>query len=109
VGYSKARLDKFDDFEEIRRNRLTSKEMKLQDAEVALEVAALQSMQECISTELARYMAEEGIGINELTRRLNTSSRQTSRIMKGEANITLATLAEVAGVIGVKARIVFER
>lgn len=109
MSYSKARLNKFDDFEEIRRSRLTSKEIKLQDSEIALEVAALQSMQECISAELARYMAEEGIGINELTRRLNTSSRQTSRIMKGEANITLATLAEVAGVIGVKARIIFER
>jgi hypothetical protein len=29
--------------------------------------------------------------------------------MKGEANITLATLAEVAAVIGVKAKIVFEK
>jgi plasmid maintenance system antidote protein VapI len=66
------------------------------------------SMQETISAALARYMAEEEIGINELTRRLNTSSRQTSRIMKGEANITLATLAEVAAVMGLKPKIVFE-
>ena len=109
MGYPKKRLNQFDDYDQIRRSRLTPKEIKAQDAEIALEVAALQSMQESISAELARYMADEGIGINELTRRLNTSSRQTSRIMKGEANITLATLAEVAAIMGAKPKIVFEK
>ena len=54
MSYSKARLNKFDEFQEICRSRLTSKQIKLQDAEIALEFAALQSMQECISAELAR-------------------------------------------------------
>ena len=109
MAYSKKRLSQFDDYEQIRRSRLTAKEIKAQDAEIAREVAALKSMQESISAELARYMADEGIGINELTRRLNTSSRQTSRIMKGEANITLATLAEVAAILGANANIIFEK
>jgi hypothetical protein len=109
MTYSKKRIAQFDDFDEIRATRFTTDELKAQDSEILREVQALKSMQESISAELARFMADEGIGINELTRRLQTSSRQTSRIMKGEANITLATLAEVAAVIGVKLKIVFER
>jgi hypothetical protein len=109
MAYSKKRVAEFDDYKDIRGTRLTAQQIKAQDSEIGREVQALKSMQESISAELARFMADEGIGINELTRRLQTSSRQTSRIMKGEANITLATLAEVAAVIGVKLKIVFER
>jgi len=109
MAFSKERLKQFDDYDDIRRERLTPKEIKVQDAAIRRKVAALRSMQKSITSELERFMAEEGIGINELTRRLKTSSRQTSRIMKGEANVTLATLAEVAAVVGAKAKIVFEK
>ena len=57
---------------------------------------------------VAAFMAREKIGINELTRRLHTSSRQTNRIMAGEANITLATLAELAALMGKRPKIIFE-
>ncbi len=109
MKYSTKRVKQFDDYDKIRRKRLTAKEISDQDKEIKLEVMALKAMQESISAELARYMANEGIGVNELTRRLNTSSRQTSRIMKGEANVTLATLAEVAAIMGARPKIIFER
>lgn len=108
MAINKKRLKQFDDYDDLRRKRLSAKEIAAQDAEIEREAEALITMQETISAALARYMAEEEIGINELTRRLNTSSRQTSRIMKGEANITLATLAEVAAVMGLRPKIVFE-
>jgi plasmid maintenance system antidote protein VapI len=53
-------------------------------------------------------MEKEKIGLNELMRRLDTSSRQTSRLLKGEANLTMASIAELAAVMGKKARVVFE-
>jgi len=53
-------------------------------------------------------MAKEHIGFNEFTRRLGTSSRQTSRLIKGEANLTLATLAEISSVIGKHPKLTFE-
>ena len=108
MPFKKKRLADFEDYNEIRKRRLSSEEMAAVDSEVKREVEALKSMQEAISAALARYMADEEIGINELTRRLKTSSRQTSRIMKGEANITLATLAEVAAIMGAKPKIIFE-
>jgi hypothetical protein len=39
---------------------------------------------------------------------METSTRQSARILKGEANLTLATIAELAAVMGKRARIVFE-
>ncbi|NBX18747.1 MAG: hypothetical protein EBR09_15445 [Proteobacteria bacterium] len=71
-------------------------------------IAAMRALQESVSSAVATYMAKEKIGFNELTRRLDTSSRQTSRLLKGEANLTMASIAELAAVMGKKARVVFE-
>ena len=106
--FTKKQLDSFDDYNEIRRSRLNADEIKKIDIEAHAELDALAAMQESLTREIAAYMAKEDIGIVELTKRLQTSSRQTSRIMKGEANVTLATLAEVAIYIGKVPRIVFE-
>lgn len=44
-------------------------------------------------------MKIENIGFNELARRLDYSASQLSKITKGEANITLATLSHMFSVI----------
>ncbi len=106
--FTKKQLEKFDNYDDIRKSRLSSDEMKKIDYEAANEIDALKSMQESLSREIVIYMAEESIGIVELTNRLETSTRQTSRILKGEANVTLATLAEVAALLGKVPRIVFD-
>lgn len=106
---SKKRFEQFDDYDDIRRSRLSKEEIKIQDSEISKELEILKSMQESITAEVAKFMSKEGIGINELTKRLHTNSRQTSRIIKGEANITLATLAEVSSLMGVSAKIIFEK
>lgn len=106
--YAKKQLDRFDDYDDIRKARLSAEEIKKADREAANELDALKAMQESLTREIAAYMAKEAIGIVELTKRLETSTRQTSRIMKGEANVTLATLAEVATHIGKVPRIIFE-
>lgn len=106
--FTKERLDSFDDYDDIVAKRLSPKERRAIEAEAEQELAALHAMQESVSLALAEFMANESIGINELTRRLQTSSRQTSRLMKGEANATLATIAAIASLIGKQAKLVFE-
>ena len=71
-------------------------------------IAAMLALQESVSRAVATYMAEEKIGFNELTRRLDTSSRHTSRLLKGEANLTMASIAELAAVMKKRVRVVFE-
>ena len=108
MAISKKRLAEFEDYEDIRRELFTPEEIQKNEAEAALEIAALRSMQESLSRAIAAYMSENDLGFVEFTKRLGTSTRQTSRILKGEANVTLATLAEVAVHIGKVPKIVFE-
>lgn len=62
-----------------------------------------------VSKALAEYMAKEQIGFNELDRRLQMSSATTSKLLKGEANITLETIATVCSKIGVIPNLTFSK
>lgn len=104
----KNRVQSFKNYSDLRKEIFTEEEQKLLDHDVGLEIAAIHSIQEEISKEIIAYMAREGIGFNEFTRRLGTSSRQTSKVIKGEANLTIATIAEIALVMGKKPKISFE-
>jgi len=108
MAFKKKDTDRFDKYDDIRKSRLTKSEIKKQDKIIKAEAKALKAMQKAIVRAVTDYMAKEDIGINELTRRLDTSSRQTSRIMKGEANITLATIAHLASLMKKSPKIIFE-
>ena len=92
-----ARFQSLDDFE---------REVFSQDERAAIHRRAIRRSQirralsETISKSVADYMAREKIGFNELTRRLHMSSATTSKILRGDANLTLDTLAAVAVVLG---------
>ena len=105
---TKERAQSFESYDDLRGELMTPGETAAQDAAVARELAALRSMQDSISQAVTSFMALNEIGFNELTRRLKTSSRQSSKIIKAEANLTLATIAELAALMGKKARIVFD-
>ena len=98
----------FERYDDIRKELMTTKEIAIQDCEVRHEIDVLRAMQNCVTQAVTAYMADKNIGFNELTRRLKTSTRQIAKILKGEANLTLATIAELASIIGKHARIVFD-
>ena len=108
MSFSNERLKKFKNYGELREEIFSKEEQKELDSEIKLEISAMNDLQESISKAIVSYMAKEQIGFNEFTRRLGSSSRQTSRVIKGEANLTLATLAEISSVIGKKPRLIFE-
>lgn len=104
----KDRAKKFTKYSELRKELFSKKEIQELNTEVELEASSIRDMQEAISKEIIAYMAKEGIGFNEFTRRLGTSSRQTSKVIKGEANLTIVTIAEIASVMGKRPKIRFE-
>lgn len=53
-------------------------------------------------------MAEKNIGFNELVRRLDVSPAQVAKIQKGEANLTLASLAHLAALFNKQPHIIFK-
>ena len=94
--------------EEVEAQLLSPEERAEVDRQADKMIAAMRELQESVSSAVASYMAKEKIGFNELTLRLDTCSRPTSRLLKGEANLTMASIAELAAVMGKKARVVFE-
>ena len=102
------RAKNFKKFSDLKKELLSPKELEELDREVLLEASYIHAIQETISKEVVSYMAREGIGFNEFTKRLGTSTRQTSRVLKGEANLTIVTIAEIATLMGKKPKITFE-
>lgn len=97
-----------DDYNDIREKRF-SKEKKLQqDRVIMLEAENIRNMQESLSVAVTQFMASEGIGVSELAERLEIESELAARILEGEANTTLATLANIAALMDKEAKIVFE-
>ncbi|MCL5260192.1 MAG: helix-turn-helix domain-containing protein [Gammaproteobacteria bacterium] len=77
------------------KKRLDKKEIAEISKQALLEKQALQKLQDDISKIIYEYMGEQGIGFNELVRRLGVSPSQISKIQKGEANLTIASLAHI--------------
>ena len=82
-------------FQMYLRKRLDKKEIAEIEEQAKLEKEALQRLQDDISKAVADYMTKEDIGFNELVRRLGASPAQVSKIQKGEANLTIASLAHI--------------
>ena len=75
--------------------RLNRDEIAELEEQALLEKQALQAMQNDVSKIIAKYMAQEKIGFNELVRRLGASPSQLAKIRQGKANLTIATLAHL--------------
>jgi len=92
---------------EVRSANFPSEVIAQIEKDVDQEVKAMEALQESVSSAIAAYMASEGIGFNELSRRLGSSPRHTAKLVKGTGNLTMASIAEVAALLGKRARIVF--
>ena len=101
-------VENFEDYSDIRKEMFSKEEIDHLDASAEAEIQAIKSLQESISAAVADYMAREKIGFNELTRRLEVSTRITSKLVKGNSNLSMGTIAHLSALIGRKPRIVFE-
>ncbi len=82
------------------KTRLTKAEIEQVDREAELEVQFLRSMQIMISVVINDYMEKNKIGFNELVRRLESSPSHVAKIQRGEANLTLSTIAHICAKMG---------
>lgn len=87
---------KFKDYIEKRLNKEEIGEIKRQ---AELEVRFIKSLQDLMSNMLSEYMTKNKIGFNELVRRLNSSPTHLAKIQKGEANLTISSMAHLMAVM----------
>lgn len=94
-------------FKDYLEKRLDKDEINELEKQAVIEFEALKVLQDDVSHAVADYMAQEKIGFNELVRRLGVSAAQVSKIQKGEANLTLASLAHIAALLGKRPHLSF--
>lgn len=83
-------------------------EIALLEKQADIVFEAFKRIREEVASAVAKYMAEEKIGFNELVRRLGVSTAQAVKIQKGEANLTLASLAHIDALLKRKPHIIFK-
>ena len=100
----KIELKKVDD---IFSNYLSKEEIKAVDKEADEEMLVLKMLQEDISKFVTLLMVQKNLGFRAFAKENNLSLSMASKIIKGEGNLTLETIAQIAQHSGKKAHIVF--
>lgn len=100
---------KLKNFQDLVEECLTKKEIAEIKRQAKFELKALQSLQKCLKEVLDDYMEKHDVGFNELVKRLHSNPRQVSKIQQGTANLTLASVAHIAALLGQEPTIVFKK
>lgn len=93
-------------FETLLSQRLNKKEIAEIEKAALIEYEVFISLREDIAKTVVHYMSVHNIGFNELARKLGKSPSQVSKIIKGEANLTLSSIAQLYALMGVRPHIV---
>ena len=96
-------------FQEYLEKRLNKDEIAEIKAQALREKNALQAMQEEVVSALENYMEKNDIGFNELVRRLDSTPTHVAKIRRGEANLTLASLAHLFALIDQEPHLIFRK
>ena len=100
---------KLKNFNDYLKTRLESKEIVKIKKQAKVEFQSLKNLQKDIALAIVEYKTKENISFNELVRRLGTSATQLEKIRKGEANLTLSSLAHISALLNKQPHIVFKQ
>lgn len=94
-------------FKKYLEKRLSEQDIAEIEAQVELEIRNLQFIQKAILNAMDDYMKKNKIGFNELVRRLDSSPGHVAKIRRGEANLTLSSVAHIFALLGKEPQDVF--
>ena len=95
-------------FKKYLEKRLDKQEIAEIEKAARVEFEILSMLQSDVAKDVNKFMSDHNIGFNELVRKLGKSPTQISSIIKGEANLTMATIAQVYALMGKKVHITKE-
>lgn len=93
-------------FNDYLQKRLSNEEVRDIKAEAKVEFKAIRSLQSDVSSAVSDYMKSESVGFNEFARKLGKSPSHISKIIRGEANLTLTSVAQIYAAMGLTPHIV---
>lgn len=96
-------------FKKYLEKRLNKKEIAEINKYAENEVRIFKYFQEKLAAMVDEYMNQNKIGFNELVRRLDASPSQVAKIQKGEANLTLSSLAHLLALMDKEPNEIFKK
>lgn len=109
MKFNQEKIAKLATLDEVEEEVYTAEEAQIVRSSALKRAETRRALAGQLSKVIANYMAKEEIGFNELQRRLGVSSATVSKLIKGESNVTLETVALVASLVGVTAEFKFEQ
>jgi hypothetical protein len=89
--------------------RLNLEEIAEIEKQAELEVKILIWFQQAMSDALKDYMKKNDIGFNALVKRLDSTPTHVAKIQRGEANLTMSSIAHILALVGKEPQDVFKR
>lgn len=96
-------------FQKLMEKKLTKKEIAEIEHQATIEAKVLKSLQNDITNAMNNYMEEKNIGFNELVKRLNVSPAHIAKIKKGDANLTIASIARLFSLLEQEPHLIFNK
>lgn len=81
-------------------SRLNKQEIAEIESAAQMEYSATKILQDDISKAVIQYMSTNDIGFNDFVKKLGKSPSQVSKIIKGEANLTITSIAQIFSIMG---------
>ena len=100
---------KLKNFDDLVQARLSQEEITEIESQAAMEIRVFQMLQLRVRDAIADYMKKNKVGFNEMVKRLNSNPTQFAKIQQCRANLTLASLAHIAVLLGNELTLVFKK
>ena len=95
IKFDLEKIKNFPTWEDVSKEIYSKEELDKMEKNIIAREKIRNALSANVAFVLAQYMLENQIGFNELVRRLHMSTATVSKILKGNANVTLDTIAEI--------------
>ncbi len=109
MKFDPEKIKHFQTLDELEKEIFTPEEIEELHKKAERRSKIRRNLSDRISKAVIQYMAENGMGFNQFKKKLNMSSATLSRILKGDTNLTLDTIAEISQVTGLEVDIQFKK
>jgi antitoxin component HigA of HigAB toxin-antitoxin module len=92
-------------FQQYLEKRLDKKDIADIEKAAKVEFEILSELQNEVAQDVINFMSEKKLGFNDIVSKLGKSPTQVSNIIKGKANLTMATIAQIYAMMGKKVHI----
>ena len=96
-------------FDDYIKTRFSKKKILAIEKQAKLEKKIFDTWQKEINEMLTNYMKQNNVGFTDLVKILNISPTQIAKIQKGQANLTITSMAHIFATLGQELHLRFKK